>query len=138
VGNHAHEETKMNSFRLIAIGNLARDPDVIAKGDKPYTRVCLVGTDYAGRDEQGEHREVVTTLWFVAFGSIGEAIGKYCRKGDQLILEARVRDNTWEDKDGKTHYDHAFVVEGFRFGAPGRIRRTELQDLESRSMDSAE
>ena len=41
----------MNSFRLTAVGNLARSPDCVDKGDTPYTRFCLVGNDYAGRDE---------------------------------------------------------------------------------------
>ena len=43
----------MNSFKLTAIGNLARDPDLISKGDISYTRICLVGNDYAGKDEEG-------------------------------------------------------------------------------------
>ena len=59
----------MNSFTLSAVGNLARDPELIAKRDLTYTRFCLVGNDYAGKDEQGAAREVVTSLWFVAFGA---------------------------------------------------------------------
>ena len=81
----------MDSFKLHAVGNLARNPELVAKSDTLYTRFCLVGNDYAGRDEEGAAREVVTTLWFVAFGSLGEAIAKNVRKGDQLIVEARVR-----------------------------------------------
>ena len=42
----------MNSFKLIAVGNLARNPELVAKGDTMYTRFCLVGNDYAGKDEQ--------------------------------------------------------------------------------------
>jgi single-strand DNA-binding protein len=78
----------MNSFTLIAVGNLARDPEVIAKPDMTLAKFCLIGNDYAGRDEEGAAREVVTSIWFVAFGTIGEAIVRHCRKGDQLILEA--------------------------------------------------
>jgi len=58
----------MNSFKLTAVGNLARNPELVAKSDTLYTRFCLVGNDYAGRDEEGAAREVVTSLWFVAFG----------------------------------------------------------------------
>src|SRR3977135_4153395 len=115
----------MNSFRLTAVGNLARSPDCIDKGDTPYTRFCLVGNDYAGRDDEGAAREVVTSLWFVAFGAMGEAIARHSRKGDQLVVEARVRANNWIDKQGEKQYDHAFVVEGFRFGAPGPVKRAE-------------
>jgi single-strand DNA-binding protein len=113
----------MNSFNLTAIGNLARDPELLVKGDTTYARFCLVGNDYAGRDEVGGAREVVTSLWFVAFGNLGVVIARKGRKGDQLILEARVQANTWTDKRGDTQYDHSFIVQGFRFGAPGRVRR---------------
>jgi single-stranded DNA-binding protein len=113
----------MNSFKLFAIGNLARNPELIAKGESLYTRLCVIGNDCVGRDEEGNARELVTSLWFTAFGALGEALAKNTRKGDQLILEARVQSNTWTDKEGQTHFDHSFVVTGFRFGAPGQATR---------------
>jgi len=117
----------MNSFTLIGIGNLAREPEAIAQGDLTFVRFCLVGNDYAGKDEGGSPREVVTSLWFVAFGPVGELIMRNTRKGDQLIVEARVRSKNSSDKDGKRQYDHDFVVQGFRFGAPGKVKRLELE-----------
>ena len=116
----------MNSFTLIAVGNLAKDPEFSAKGGTSYARICLVGNDYAGKDEHGNAREAVTSLWFVAFEGLGEAIAKNARKGDQLILQAQVRSNNWTDQKGEKQYDHSFVVQNFRFGAPGRMKREEL------------
>src|ERR1700748_3678121 len=116
----------MNSFTLTAVGQLARNPELVAKGSTAYTRFCLVGNDYAGKDDEGSAREVVTTLWFVAFGALGEAIARNSRKGDQLVVEARVRASNWTDKQGGKQYDHSFVVQGVRFGAPGRTKRDEL------------
>jgi single-strand DNA-binding protein len=62
----------------------------------------------------------------VAFGPLGEAIAKNARKGDQLILEARIRANNWTDQQGEKQYDYSFIVDGFRFGAPGKAKREEL------------
>ena len=115
----------MNSFTLTAVGNLARNPELVAKSDGSYTRFCLVGNDYAGKDEEGAAREVVTSLWFVAFGAMGEALARNARTGDQLFVEARVRASNWTDKQGEKQYDHSFIVEGFRFGAPGKAKREE-------------
>ena len=117
----------MNSFTVTAVGNLAKNPELAVKGDTTYTKICLVGNDYAGKDEQGNAREAATSLYFVAFESLGEAIAKNARKGDQLIVEARVRANNWTDKQGEKQYDHSFIVEGFRFGAPGRAKREEFE-----------
>ena len=116
----------MNSFTLIAVGNLAKDPDFSVKGDTSYARFCLVGNDYAGKDEHGNAREAVTSIWFTAFESLGEAIAKNVRKGDQLILQAQVRANNWTDRDGEKQYAHSYIVQNFRFGAPGRAKREEL------------
>jgi single-strand DNA-binding protein len=121
----------MNSFTLTAVGNLARNPELVSKGDKSYARFCLVGNDYAGKDEEGATREVVTSLWFVAFGAMGEAIARNSRKGDQLIVDARVRSSNWTDDQGEKQYDHSFVVQGFKFGAPGKMKREELDARKS-------
>jgi single-strand DNA-binding protein len=117
----------MNSFEVAAIGNLARDPELVSKPEVSYTRFCLIGNDYAGRDEDGSAREVVTSLWFVAFGPLGEAIASNARKGDQLIVRARIRSNNWTDEQGQKQYDYSFVVEGFRFGAPGKVKREAFE-----------
>ena len=116
----------MNSFTVTAVGNLAKNPELAVKGDTTYTRICLVGNDYAGKDDAGNAREAVTSIWFVAFESLGETIAKNARKGDQLIVQAQIRANNWTDSDGEKQYDHSFIVQSFRFGAPGRIKREEL------------
>ncbi len=116
----------MKSFSLTAVGNLAKDPEFASKGDTTYTRVCLLGNDYAGKDQHGDAREAVTSVYFTAFDSLGEAIAKNARKGDQLIIQAHMRANTWTDKDGEKNYDHSFIIDNFRFGAPGKIKREEL------------
>jgi single-strand DNA-binding protein len=120
-------EQPMNSFTLTAVGNLARNPEFISKNDVSYARFCLVGNDYAGKDEGGSTREVTTSVWFVAFGVLGETLARIGRKGDQLVVQARVRANNWTDKQGDKQYDHSFIVDGFRFGAPGKIKREELE-----------
>lgn len=121
----------MDSFKVTAVGNLARNPELETRGDRVYTRFCLIGNDYAGKEEDGSSREIVTSLWFVAFGALGETIAHSARKGDQLIVAARIRANNWTDKQGERQYDHSFVVDGFRFGAPGKAKREEFDREES-------
>jgi single-strand DNA-binding protein len=120
----------MNSFTLIAVGNLAKNPELMVKGDTTYTRMCLVGNDYAGKDADGQAREITTSVWFVAFENLGEAIARNARKGDQLIVHAQIRANNWTDHDGGKQFDHSYVVQSFRFGAPGKVKRDELASLE--------
>lgn len=112
----------MNSFTLTAIGQLAKDPVTDGPTDRPFTKFALIGNDFNGADKE----EIVTSVFFVAFNGIGEAIAKHCRKGDQLIVEAQMRANNWVDNNDNRRYDYSYVVQGFRFGAPGKIKREEL------------
>ena len=108
----------MNSFTFIGIGNLARNPEVTAKGDVAYVRFCLVGEDHAEPDEEvGHAREVVSCVWFLALDEIGDRIATHARKGDQLIVTARVRSHVWIDNGGGRHCGNIFIVTGVRFGA---------------------
>jgi single-strand DNA-binding protein len=122
----------MNSFTVTAIGNLAKNPELASKDGVSYTHFCLIGNDYVGKDEEGDAREVTTSIWFTAFGPLGESLVKHARKGDQLIIEARIRANNWTDKEGEKQYDYSFIVEGFRFGAPGKVKRGELDNRDGR------
>ena len=107
----------MNSFKLTAIGELARNPEWIQKGDITFARFCLVGYDAVSASEPDGPREAVTSLWFIAFSEIATAIASHAGKGDQLILEARVVAHQWTDSQGDKQHGHTFIVTGFMFGA---------------------
>ena len=107
----------MNSFKLTAVGNLARNPELSTTGDATFARFCLVGKDVIKEGEEDGPRHVTTSLWFFAFGDIALTIARYASKGDQLILEARVVANQWTDQGGEKQLGHTFIVTGFRFGA---------------------
>ena len=42
----------MNSFRLTAVGDLARNPELSIKGDITFARFCLVGNDEVSEAER--------------------------------------------------------------------------------------
>lgn len=110
----------MNSFTLIGIGNLARNPEFAAKGDVAYVRFCLVGADYAEPDEEADHaRQVCNSVWFLAFDEIADRIATHARKGDQLIVTARIRSYGWIDREGAGRSGTIFIVTDLRFGAKG-------------------
>src|SRR5581483_3912771 len=111
----------MNSFTLIGVGNLARNPEVTAKGNVAYVRFCLVGNDHAEPDDEVDHpHEVVTTAWFMAFDVIADDIARNARKGDQLIVTARIRPYIHTDKQGEKRCENVFVITGFKYGSKKR------------------
>lgn len=115
----------MKGFTVFGVGNVGADLELQMKGETAYVKVPLIANDYAGKDKKGNAREVKTQIFFVAFGKIAEALAEHVRKGDQLIVQASVESNNYERK-GETVYDYSYVIDSFKFGAPGKIKREEL------------
>jgi single-stranded DNA-binding protein len=117
--NLAWDVNRMSSFSLLAIGCLARNPELVESEKGTFCRFCLVGEDQTEEDGQGGYRIIVQTIPFVATHSIGAAIADAARKGDQVFIEGKIIRNHWTvtDQDGSI----ALVATGFRLGA----RRTE-------------
>lgn len=113
--NLAWDVNRMNSFSFGAIGQLARNPELVATEGGTYCRFCLTSEDYTEDDEQGSFRVVVQSIWFVATHVIGAAIAESARKGDQLFVEGKIRRYHWTAQG--RHEDTTFVATGFRFGA---------------------
>jgi single-stranded DNA-binding protein len=111
------------SFQLTAIGRVAKTPELKQKGETVYLNLCLIGNDYGGEGKD----EVVTSVFFTAFGATAKALASNVRKGDQLIINAHFRDNSYRDsRTGADVYSNSHIVDGFIFGAPGAERREEL------------
>ncbi len=107
----------MNGFTLIGVGTLARDPEILLKREIPFVRFCLVGQDYAETNKVGHPRELITNAWFIAFDHIADDIARNSRKGDQLIVEARIYHGYHMETRVASKCATLFLVTGFRYGA---------------------
>ena len=108
----------MNSFTLRAVGTLARNPELVAKENATFVRVCLVGNNH-NIDGNGVERPVVSTVWFLAFDEVAHDLIKNARKGDQLIIEALVFGSTVV-QEYYAMQQVQFIVTAFEFGARAR------------------
>ncbi len=114
----------MASFnKVILLGNLTRDPELryTPKG----TAIARLGlaVNRVWRTESGEQKEEVAFVDVDAFGRPAETIAQYMKKGRPILLEGRLRYDTWEDKQsGQKKSKLSVVLESFQFvdfrGAP--------------------
>jgi len=107
----------MTSFnKVILAGNLTRDPELryTPKG----TAVARIGLacNRKWKSDTGEMKEEVTFVDVDAFGKTAETIGQYLKKGRPILIEGRLRYETWEDKQTKQKRSKLGVVmETFQF-----------------------
>jgi single-strand DNA-binding protein len=107
----------MASFnKVILAGNLTRDPELryTPKGTAVVRITLAVNRTYTG--ENGERKEEVSFVDVDAWGKQAEVISKYMKKGRPFLVEGRLKQDTWEDKN--THQKQSklkVVLEGFTF-----------------------
>ncbi len=105
-----------NYNKVILIGNLTRDPEVrYTSKAMAIARISLAINRY-WRDPNGEPKEEVTFVDVDAFGKQAETIGNYMKKGRPILVEGRLKLDTWEDKQtGQKRSRLGVVLESFQF-----------------------
>jgi single-strand DNA-binding protein len=102
--------------RVTLLGNLTRDPQ--SRTLPSNTVVCdfSMAMNRRYRTQTGEDREEVCFVDCAAFGRQAEVIQQYCTKGKQLLIEGRLKYDTWDDKNGAGKRSKlSVVVENFQF-----------------------
>src|SRR5262245_6124952 len=107
----------MASFnKVILAGNLVADPELryTPKG----TAVCKIrlAVNRVYTTDSGEKKEEVTYVDVDAFARQAEVISQYLKKGRPILIEGRLRYETWEDKQtNQKRSKLGVVLESFQF-----------------------
>ncbi|ELU9444767.1 single-stranded DNA-binding protein [Salmonella enterica] len=112
-----------NAFHFT--GRLSATPTM--KEDDKVLKFTLLRNEPGKREESGQRETKTTSIQFTAFGWTAEQISKHCRKGDQLIIDARIENNNYLDANQNQVYGFSFIVDRFEYGAPGSEKRQELE-----------
>ena len=101
--------------RVILLGNLTRDPQL--RYLPSNTAVCEFGLAMNRRykDRDGNQKEEVCFVDIEAFGRQAETINQYMTKGRALLVEGRLRLDSWTGQDGQKHSKLRVIVENFQF-----------------------
>jgi single-strand DNA-binding protein len=92
----------MASFnRVILLGNLTRDPELryIPSGT-PVTDIGLALNDRY-KNSAGEWVEQTTFVDVTLWGRTAEVASEYLSKGSPVLIEGRLKLDTWETNDGQ-------------------------------------
>jgi single-strand DNA-binding protein len=105
-----------NYNKVILVGNLTRDPQMkYLPSQMPVTEFGLA-VNHKYKTKTGEQKEEVLFIDCAIFGAGAEVINKWCQKGKQLLVEGRLKYDTWEDKQGGgKRSKHSVVVDTFQF-----------------------
>lgn len=109
--------------KVIIAGNLTRDPELRYTPSGMAIAKFGLAVNRRWKDQSGEQKEEVTFVDVDAFGKQAELIGQYMKKGRPILVEGRLRLDTWEDKQTQQKKSRLGVVlEGMTFLDSGSTR----------------
>jgi len=98
--------------RIIMIGNLTRDPDY--KNLTSGQAVCRLGLAANRQFRNRQTGSMVQEVCYVdidVWGAQAESCRQYLQKGRAVLVEGRLKFDTWEDTNGQTRSKHIIVAD---------------------------
>jgi single-strand DNA-binding protein len=124
---------KENFMNIVMLrGNLARDPElrVVSIGDKQTSVVNFtIATSREFTRANGTQDKVTSFIQCEAWDSGADAIGSAFKKGDLVMVEGSLRNDSWE-KDGVKHSTLKVRVNNF-----AKILRTKKSEKSDASAE---
>ena len=88
--------------KIILLGRLVADPETrITQSGIAMTRFKLA-VNRQGKPQEGQ--PTADFIQITAWRQTAEFVGKYFAKGQQVLVEGYLRNNSWTDKDGNKRY----------------------------------
>ena len=99
--------------KVILTGRLTRDPESrMTQSNMEISRFSLAcQSDFVSRDGERE-TEFINC---VAFNRSAQTINRYCRKGQMILVQGRIRNSSYDAQDGTKRYTTDVVVDNFEF-----------------------
>jgi single-strand DNA-binding protein len=96
--------------RVIVVGNLTRDPELsyLPSGQA----VCKFGLACNERynDKSGQKVEKVHFFDVTAWAKTAELVAKYLTKGKPALIEGKLSQDRWQDKDTQANRSKVYIV----------------------------
>lgn len=88
-----------NYNKAILIGHVTRDPEVKTFGGGQALTTGTVAVSKHWKDKAtGERKEATSFIDFKFWGKGGEVFAQYVRKGDPIMIEGALEQESWTDK----------------------------------------
>jgi single-strand DNA-binding protein len=116
---------------ITIMGRLTRDPELrrTATGTAVSNFTLAVDRDFANKQSGEKEADFIDC---VAWGSTGEFVDKYFRKGRMAVVSGRLQIRPWTDKDGNKRRTAEVVADSVYFGdskQDNQNRNTEAQPV---------
>lgn len=102
--------------KVILLGNLTRDPELryTPQGSAVCEFALALNHTYTNK-QTGQKVEEVSFIDIVAWGRTAEICAEYLKKGRQVFIEGRLKQDRWESPEGKKMSKIRVTAENVQF-----------------------
>jgi single-strand DNA-binding protein len=119
--------------KFIAVGNLTRDPE--SKSTNSGHNIC----EFRIAVNNPKSKEDVLFIDVETWGKLADICTEYLAKGKKIIVEGRLKNNSWTNKDGEKRNKIFCVADDIRFvGSKSDEERSESSHEKSASPSKSE
>jgi single-strand DNA-binding protein len=97
--------------KVIIVGNLTRDIELRYTPSGTAVGSTGIASTRKFKGSDGAQKEEVLFVDITFFGRTAEIANQYLRKGSQLLIEGRLKLDSWTDQNGGKRSKHTVVVE---------------------------
>lgn len=99
-------KTIMNALRnkVQLIGRLGQEPEITTFPDGNKMAKFSMATDDSYKDKDGQKVERAYWHNVVVRGGLVKVVESYVQKGQEIAIEGKLTNRSWEDKDGNKRY----------------------------------
>lgn len=90
--------------KVILIGHVGKDPELKYTPGNMAIATFSVATTDVYKDKAGNQQERTDWHRIVTFGRTAEVMGEYLKKGQQVYVEGRLQQRSWDDDKGQKRY----------------------------------
>jgi len=106
----------MNLNKVFLIGRLTADPQLRTTTTGQSVASFSVATNRTWTNKQGERQEDVQFHNVVLWGRQAEIANQFLRKGSMVMVEGRLQNRSWQDKQGQNRTTTEVVGERIQLG----------------------
>ncbi len=100
--------------KVIMVGNLTRDIELRYLPSGTAVGSSGIATSRKFKTAAGEQKEETCFVDITFFGRTAEIANQYLKKGSKVLLEGRLRYETWEDQHGNRRSKHSITVDNMQ------------------------
>ncbi|RAZ50296.1 single-stranded DNA-binding protein [Campylobacter hyointestinalis] len=96
--------------KVILVGNLSKDITLKSGGNMTIANTTIA-VNRKFKTQSGGMGEEVLFIDIVFFAKQAEIANQYLKKGSKILVEGRLKYDTWQDQQGNTRSKHSVIVE---------------------------